>query len=148
MRITTKGRYALRAMTRLALETEGKPIPIKKIAEIEELSPEFLEQIFFRLKKEGIVDSVRGPGGGFVLQRDPVDISAKEIFDAVGEGVMLTPCTSEDDDCERKDNCLVREVWEEASEHIAAYFQGLSLADVMKKTNGAQAVLKGAGVGV
>ncbi len=147
MRITTKGRYALRAMTRLALETEGRPIPIKKIAEIEELSPEFLEQIFFRLKKEGIVDSVRGPGGGFVLRREPRDISAKEIFDAVGEGVQLTPCSSEDDDCERKDYCIVKDVWEEASKYIGAYFSNLSLEDVMKKTNGASAILRGEGVG-
>ena len=143
MRVTTKGRYALRALTRLALKTEGKPIPIRTIAEIEGLSPEFLEQIFFRLKKEGIVDSVRGPGGGFVLGREPSEITAKNIFDAVGEGVELTPCTSEEDHCERKDNCLIHGVWEEASEYIITYFSSLTLEDVVRRATAAAAILQG-----
>ena len=79
MRVTTKGRYALRALVKLALEGGEKPIPIKRLAEAESISPEFLEQIFFRLKKSGVIDSVRGPGGGFVLRMDP-EISASAPF--------------------------------------------------------------------
>ncbi|AFG38595.1 RrF2 family transcriptional regulator [Spirochaeta africana] len=125
MRITTKGRYAIRAITNLAMANSDKPKPIKAIAEEEGISPEFLEQIFFRLKKTGMISSVRGPGGGFRLARDPKDISVKEIFNAVGEGIDLTPCTTmcEEDDalpknpnaytasgCERTAECLVHDI--------------------------------------
>lgn len=138
MRITTKGRYALRAMTNLAASYKGKPRPIKKIAAEEEMSPEFLEQIFFKLKKAGIIGSVRGPGGGFMLDRDPATITVKDIFVAVDEGIDLTPCTActesnGDDPCDRMDRCLVYSVWQEASEHIINYFDGITLQSVLDK---------------
>ena len=130
MRVTTKGRYALRAITNLALAGSDRPVPIKVIAGDEGISPEFLEQIFFRLKKAGIINSVRGPGGGFTLERNPADITVKEIFEAVGEGLEITPCTG-DDDCERQENCLVRDVWKDASDHIVGYFERLTLERVI-----------------
>ena len=130
MRVTTKGRYALRAMTNLAMADTDRPVPIKRIASEEEISPEFLEQIFFKLKKSGIISSVRGPGGGFTLEKDPADVSAKDIFEAVGEGLEITPCTGEDD-CDRKDVCLVHDVWQEASAHIVSYFEKLTLNKIM-----------------
>lgn len=136
MRITTKGRYALRAMTNLAASYRGKPRPIKTIAADEEISPEFLEQIFFKLKKQGIIGSVRGPGGGFVLQKDPNEITIKDIFLAVDEGLDLTPCTVCGDNsggatCSRQEQCLVYSVWKDASEHIIGYFEGISLQNIM-----------------
>jgi Rrf2 family iron-sulfur cluster assembly transcriptional regulator len=130
MRVTTKGRYALRAITNLALTGSDRPVPIKQIAADEDISPEFLEQIFFRLKKSGIISSVRGPGGGFILERDPAEVSVREIFEAVGEGLEITPCTGEDD-CDRADDCLVHDVWQEASEHIVSYFDKLTLRRIM-----------------
>lgn len=138
MRITTKGRYALRAMTNLAVSYQGKPRPIKKIAADEDISPEFLEQIFFKLKKHGIIGSVRGPGGGFVLEKDPAEISIKDIFLAVDEGLDLTPCTVCGDtsggaECARQEQCLVYSVWKEASDHIIAYFSGITLRSIMDK---------------
>ncbi len=135
MRVTTKGRYALRAITNLAMADTDKPIPIKQIAGDEEISPEFLEQIFFKLKKSGIISSVRGPGGGFVLEKDPSDVTVKDIFDAVGEGLEITPCTGEDG-CEREDICLVHDVWKEASVHIISFFENLTLRKVMEMNNG------------
>jgi Rrf2 family transcriptional regulator, iron-sulfur cluster assembly transcription factor len=131
MRVTTKGRYALRAITNLILADSERPVPIKLIASEEDISPEFLEQIFFKLKKAGIINSVRGPGGGFTLDRDPADITVKEVFDAVGEGLEITPCTGEDD-CERQDICLVHEVWKDASRHIVGYFEKLTLERVVE----------------
>ena len=130
MRVTTKGRYALRAITNLALAGSDKPVPIKQIAGEEDISPEFLEQIFFKLKKSGIISSVRGPGGGFILESDPAEVSVKDIFDAVGEGLEITPCTGEDD-CDRQDVCLVHDVWKEASVHIVGYFERLTLRRIM-----------------
>ena len=135
MRVTTKGRYALRAITNLAMADTDKPVPIKQIAGDEEISPEFLEQIFFKLKKSGIISSVRGPGGGFVLEKDPSDVTVKDIFDAVGEGLEITPCTGEDG-CEREDVCLVHDVWKEASVHIVSFFENLTLRKVMEMNNG------------
>ncbi|TVQ41010.1 MAG: Rrf2 family transcriptional regulator [Spirochaetaceae bacterium] len=137
MRVTTKGRYALRAITKLAMSNSPKPVPIKRIAAEEEISPEFLEQIFFRLKKSGIINSVRGPGGGFIMNRDPAEVTVKEIFDAVGEGIDLTPCTSYTDDgaghCVREDYCVVHDVWQEASRHIIDYFGSLTLGQVVER---------------
>lgn len=131
MRVTTKGRYALRAMTNLATKDSDKPVPIKQIASEEDISPEFLEQIFFRLKKTGIISSVRGPGGGFRLEKSPDDVSAKEILDAVGEGLEIAPCMG-DDECERSQDCSVHGVWEEASELILSYFENLKLSRIME----------------
>jgi Rrf2 family iron-sulfur cluster assembly transcriptional regulator len=130
MRVTTKGRYALRAITNLALAGSDRPVPIKQIAGEEEISPEFLEQIFFKLKKAGIISSVRGPGGGFILEKDPAEVSVKDIFEAVGEGLEITPCTGEDD-CDRKDVCIVHDVWKDASVHIVGYFENLTLRMIM-----------------
>lgn len=130
MRVTTKGRYALRAITNLALTASDKPVPIKQIAGDEEISPEFLEQIFFRMKKSGIISSVRGPGGGFMLDRAPEDISVKDIFDAVGEGLEISPCMGEEG-CARAENCSVYGVWQEASDLIVSHFESLTLRHIM-----------------
>lgn len=137
MRITTKGRYALRAMTNLALSESSKPKPIKIIAAEEDISPEFLEQIFFRLKKAEIIQSVRGPGGGFMLHKTPDNITVKAIFEAVDEGLDLSPCTTCTDDeipCTRLDTCLVHNVWKEASDRINAYFESVTLQKIMDQS--------------
>ncbi|MFA7565465.1 MAG: Rrf2 family transcriptional regulator [Alkalispirochaeta sp.] len=123
-------------MTNLAATYQGKPRPVKKIAADEDISPEFLEQIFFKLKKHGIVGSVRGPGGGFLLEKSPDKISIKDIFLAVDEGLDLTPCTvcgdhTGGDACGREERCLVYSVWKDASEHIVDYFKNISLQDVL-----------------
>jgi Rrf2 family iron-sulfur cluster assembly transcriptional regulator len=113
------------------MKGSDKPVPIKTIAAEEDISPEFLEQIFFKLKKSGIISSVRGPGGGFILEQAPEDVSVKNIFDAVGEGLEITPCVG-DEECDRQDVCLVHGVWKEASDHIVGYFEGLSLRRIME----------------
>ncbi|WP_455381919.1 RrF2 family transcriptional regulator [Salinispira pacifica] len=140
MRITTKGRYALRAIANLALSDGTRPKAIKQIAGEEDISPEFLEQIFFKLKKQGIISSVRGPGGGFILNRKTDDVSVKEIFEAVGEGLDLTPCTTEpsngDEPCSRMDDCIVYDVWREASKYINDYFGKLTLKKIVEDNRG------------
>ncbi len=139
MRVTTKGRYALRALLNLARSYQTRPIPIKQIAEEEDISPEFLEQIFFRLKKAGIIASVRGPGGGFVLKQKLDEVSVKDLFEAVGEGLSITPCTScygeeeSEQACTRQPNCAAYTVWKDASEHIVDYFEKLKLRDIVTR---------------
>lgn len=135
MRITTKGRYALKAILYLAVNGQGTPISIKEISAVQKISPEFLEQLFFKLKKAGIISSVRGPGGGFSLARPQEEITVKQIFDAVGEGLDLTPCTSCSDEasiCAEADECLSYDVWKAAADQIQNYFGTLTLKMIIE----------------
>ena len=136
MRITTRGRYGLRAVLKLTISDKGKPVSIRELSESEEISPEFLEQIFFRLRKAGIIKSTRGPGGGFQLDKSPSEITVKDIFDAVGEEISLTPCTSETDPrspCDRADNCIAYNMWSDTSEHFNSYFEGITIQSILDK---------------
>lgn len=130
MRITTKGRYALKAMLYLASQDRSSPVSIKEISADQHISAEFLEQLFFKLKKSAIISSVRGPGGGFSVARPLDQISVKDVFDAVGEGLDLSPCTSCSEDspvCAEMDECLTYDVWKAAADQIQAYFRSLTL---------------------
>ena len=137
MRVTTKGRYALRAMVNLALNGNGKPLSIKKITEIEKLSPIFLEQIFTKLKKFELIRSIRGAGGGVVLSREPADITVRDILEAVEEGIQLTPCCADDATdaarCEYTPACRVTKFWKEANDHVMDYFNGQTLQGIIDK---------------
>lgn len=140
MRITTKGRYAVRAVANLAASHSDKPVSIKQLAEEEDISPEFLEQIFFRLKKAGIIRSVRGPGGGFILAKDPSEITIQDIFIAVGEGVKLTPCSNcsktemeNDPECPRLDTCSIHGVWLEVSKGVSDILTSYTLEKVIDR---------------
>ena len=135
MRLTTKGRYGVRAIVNLASAYANRPISIKKIAGEEEISPEFLEQIFFKLKKADLINSVRGPGGGFVLNRKMHEISVKDILDAVGEGTNPAPCTDLEDpnSCSRKSECVVASTWGDLSDLINDYLSNLTIKDIIEK---------------
>jgi Rrf2 family iron-sulfur cluster assembly transcriptional regulator len=134
MRITTKGRYALKAILYLAKNHQDQPISIKSIAASEKISPEFLEQLFFKLKKSEVIASVRGPGGGFFITKDLSEITVQQVFEAVGETLDLTPCTTcneDTDPCDATDDCLSYDVWKTAADHIRGYFGNLSLKKIL-----------------
>ncbi|HOZ71802.1 MAG TPA: Rrf2 family transcriptional regulator [Spirochaetales bacterium] len=134
MRITTKGRYALRAVVALARLSDGSsPVSIKTIGGEEGLSAEFLEQIFFRLKKAGIIRSIRGPGGGFVFAKPLSAILLKDIVMASGEGVDLATCSGDGDEerCDRVDRCAAGRVWRELSDYIDTYLTSVSLEQIL-----------------
>lgn len=135
MRITTKGRYGLRAVLKLAEQEDRKPLSISAIATEEQISPEFLEQIFYKMKKSGIIKSTRGPGGGFSLQKELSDITLADILDAVGEPVTLSPCSTEgtNKDCPRTDKCDAYGIWQDVSTHLNEYFNSLTLKDMVDK---------------
>jgi Rrf2 family iron-sulfur cluster assembly transcriptional regulator len=134
MRITTRGRYALRASLALAkLGKSGHPISINTLSEMENISSVFLEQIFFKLRKAGIVSSVRGPGGGFCFARSLDKLNVKEILDAAGEDLSVTPCDKHNDDCDRISGCLSHHVWVTATELVNSYFRSLTLASILEK---------------
>ena len=136
MRITTKGRYGVRAVLNLASSCHNRPVTISKIAEEEEISPEFLEQIFFKLKKAGIIRSLRGPGGGFVLNRKISEITIKDLLDAVGENIYPTPCTerSGDKGCPRSSRCSLPQIWSRLSDRIEGFLTELTLNDIINET--------------
>jgi Rrf2 family iron-sulfur cluster assembly transcriptional regulator len=145
MRLTTKGRYGVRAVLNLAAQNQHDPVSISKISQEEDLSPEFLEQIFFKLKKAGLIRSIRGPKGGFVLNWKPSDVTIKAILDAVGEPVNPTPCTDEHSDpCPREKDCAMAPVWNEFYEVIEKHLAGISLKDIMENRKTAASLgLKG-----
>ena len=132
MRVTTKGRYALRAIVRLTNSQDGKPVSIRTLSEVEKISPEFLEQIFFKLRKADLITSTRGPGGGFMLNRDPSKITVSDIFLAVGEGLALTPCTDfGDKECELDDECGMHIFWLKTSQHMQDYFSKITIKSIV-----------------
>ena len=140
MRITTKGRYALRAVVNMAKTSGGKPVPIKRISREEEISAEFLEQICFRLKKAGLIRSVRGPGGGFILAREPQAISMYDIFEAVGEGAEIASCSPSSEKeaagCHRKSTCSVHPTWNKLSREVAQLLNNYTIKAIMDDTAG------------
>ncbi len=134
MRLTTKGRYGVRAVVNLAAKEQNRPIPISLIAKEEELSPEFIEQIFFKLKKVGLIRSLRGPTGGFVLNENPSEITIKTILDAVGEPLYPAPCTNPHaTHCSRKADCPLNPVWQNFYEIIVKHLSNISLRDIIEK---------------
>jgi Rrf2 family iron-sulfur cluster assembly transcriptional regulator len=137
MRLTTKGRYGVRAVVNLAAQAPTHPTSISQIAKEEELSPEFLEQIFFRLKKAGLIRSIRGPKGGFVLNRKPAEISVKTVLDAVGEPLFPAPCSDRSSKhCVRQQGCLLAPIWSDFYELLRRYLSAISLQDIMEKKPG------------
>ena len=146
MRITTRGRYALRASLALAKlssqkeegdvqENQGAPHPvsISTLSAEENVSSVFLEQIFFRQKKAGIVKSIRGPGGGFCFAQPLQEITVKQILEASGEDLDITFCDKSNDDCERIGECLSHQVWVKASELVKNYFSQITLSSILDK---------------
>lgn len=136
MRITTKGRYAIRAVLYLITNSSGKPISIRQLSSIACLSPEFLEQIFFRLRKAQIISSTRGPGGGFSFVKDPKEVTVDDLFMAIDEGYHISPCSSEDEDvlCERAEDCITCGFWVHTYSLLRTYFSSVSLQDIIDGT--------------
>lgn len=131
MRITTKGRYAIRAIVNMANNEDSRPISIKSISNSEELSPIFLEQIFTKLKKAGITESVRGASGGFRLCRSLDQISVLDVLEAVEEGVVLAPCTAGEGNCDRSVDCGLSNFWYDTEEGIRDQLKNQSIQTIM-----------------
>lgn len=133
MRITTRGRYALRAIIALArLSQKGEAVSITRLSEEEGISSVFLEQIFFKLRKAGLVESVRGPGGGFRFSKPLTEITIREILDAAGENLELTPCTQKKQGvCHNINDCKAYEIWAEATRRVNDYFSSITLSSLI-----------------
>ncbi|NNG05708.1 MAG: Rrf2 family transcriptional regulator [Inquilinus sp.] len=133
MRLSTKGRYAVMAMVDLARHSGGKPVALAEIAERQEISLSYLEQLFAKLRRAGLVGSVRGPGGGYLLARDVGETRISDIILAVDEPIRATRChPSSAAGCQSdKSRCLTHDLWEELGNQIHLYLSSVSLADVV-----------------
>ncbi|MEX2469096.1 MAG: Fe-S cluster assembly transcriptional regulator IscR [Pseudohongiellaceae bacterium] len=132
MRLTTKGRYAVTAMLDLALHEDQGPISLADISRRQTISLSYLEQLFAKLRKGALVTSVRGPGGGYELQRGAGAIYIAQIIDAVNESLDTTRCQGKGD-CQGGETCLTHYLWEDLSEQIHHFLEGISLADLVAK---------------
>jgi Rrf2 family iron-sulfur cluster assembly transcriptional regulator len=134
MKLSTKGRYAVMAMTDLAGQGEGRTVTLAEIAQRQQISLPYLEQLFARLRRKGLVLSARGPGGGYRLAREPDLVCIAEIVSAVDEPLRATRCAGGESliGCLRGGaRCLTHDLWEETGRRIEDFLASVSLADVL-----------------
>ena len=132
MRLTAKGRYAVTAMLDLAVHQAEGPITLADISRRQGISLSYLEQLFSKLRRRNLVNSVRGPGGGYTLQREPSEIFVAEIVDSVDENVDATRCSGRAD-CQHGEMCLSHQLWSELSDEIHHFLAGINLASIIEK---------------
>ncbi|MEI6860595.1 MAG: Fe-S cluster assembly transcriptional regulator IscR [Shewanella sp.] len=132
MKLTSKGRYAVTAMLDVAMHSTSGPVPLADISERQEISLSYLEQLFAKLRKHGLVSSVRGPGGGYRLAANAEDISVGMVVRAVDESVDATRCRGQGN-CHSGTLCLTHSLWGDLSKQISDFLNGISLAGLMNK---------------
>ncbi len=135
MKLTTRGRYAVTAMLDLALRGDRGPISLAEISERQLISLSYLEQLFAKLRRNGLVKSTRGPGGGYSVARDLTEISVSDIIGAVNESVDATNCGGKAN-CHGQDGqCLTHDLWEGLSRQIEQFLSGISLQQLIEQKN-------------
>jgi len=138
MQLTTKGRYAVMAMAELAGREASGPVTLAAIAESQQISRPYLEQLFARLRRRGLVRSVRGPGGGYRLARPAGELSIAEVVTAVDEGLRATRCAGVGPGCMKGGaRCATHDLWAETGRRLQEYLAAVSLADVLAGRLGA-----------
>lgn len=133
MRLTTKGRYAVTAMLDLAIHFEDGPITLADISRRQGISLSYLEQLFSRLRKQGLVVSARGPGGGYRLSREAAEIAVADVITAIDEKVDATRCGGLAN-CQDDQPCLTHELWSDLSQRIYDFLSGITLADLVNRS--------------
>jgi Rrf2 family iron-sulfur cluster assembly transcriptional regulator len=132
MRLSTKGRYAVTAMLDLAIRYDEGPVTLADISETQGISLSYLEQLFARLKKAGLVEGLRGPGGGYQLAYGPGDISIAQVINAIGEGIDVTLCEG-NEDCQGGERCLTHELWKKLGMEIYEFLNDITLASFLRR---------------
>lgn len=132
MKLTTRGRYAVTAMLDLALHQTGGPVTLGEISTRQQISLSYLEQLFSRLRRCGLVVSTRGPGGGYRLSRAPGEIAVDQVIDAVDESLEYTRCAGRRD-CQNGAPCLTHELWAGLSDHVRSYLREVTLGGLMQR---------------
>ena len=126
MKLTTKGRFAVTAMLDLVMQDKSKSVTLTEISKRQKISLHYLEQLFLRLKKKGIVISKRGPNGGYFLKKDPEKLSVSDIMLAVEENMDTTQCSGMKN-CIEDSKCLTHDLWTDLNATIKDYLDGINL---------------------
>ncbi|MGZ5102536.1 MAG: Fe-S cluster assembly transcriptional regulator IscR [Usitatibacter sp.] len=132
MKLTTKGRFAVTAMLDLALHGSEGPVTLAGISARQKISLSYLEQLFGKLRRRELVDSVRGPGGGYQLAREASQVSVADIIRAVEEPLDSTQCGGREN-CHDNQRCMTHELWEELNTTVHGFLSGVSLAQLVEK---------------
>lgn len=136
MKLSTKGRYAVMAMADLALHSDGSPVTLSDISERQEISLAYLEQLFAKLRRSGLVDSTRGPGGGYTLHGSSEDIRISDIVLAVDEPLKVTRCgvlDASSKGCVGAGRCVTHDLWDELGRQIHQFLDSVTLGDVISR---------------
>lgn len=135
LRLSTRGHYGLKAMFDLAQNYGPAPVSLKSVAERQNLSDHYLEQLIAMLKKAGLVRSVRGAQGGYVLARQPLEITVGDVIRALEGPIAPVYCVSEEDpgNCDEADYCITRTVWARVRDGLAAVLDSISLDDMCRE---------------
>lgn len=141
MRLTTKGRFAVTAMLDLALRHGKGPVTLAGISERQDISLSYLEQLFGKLRRHQLVDSVRGPGGGYTLAKSMDTVSVADIIRAVDEPVDATQCGGKEN-CHEDHRCMTHDLWASLNERIYEYLDSVTLAELVAKQQAKQSVAK------
>jgi Rrf2 family iron-sulfur cluster assembly transcriptional regulator len=132
MRLSTKGRYAVTAMMDIAIHEKLGPVTLADISQCQGISLSYLEQLFAKLRKRGLVEGVRGPGGGYRLARPSAGITVADIISAVDERVDATRCGGRED-CQEGRCCLTHQLWSDLSQQIFSFLEGITLAQFVER---------------
>ena len=136
MKMSTKGRYAVMAMIDIGENSAGKPVSLAEIAERQDISQEYLEQLFGKLRRAGLVASARGPGGGYVLARAADEIAMSDVIQAVDEELKVTRCSGDAvDGCVKGQRCGAHDLWSSMGRQLMHFLESVSLDDVVAKRN-------------
>ena len=140
MRVSTKGRYAIRFMLDLALHNTGEPVRIKDVATRQNISDKYLEQVVSILNKAGYVRSIRGPQGGYVLTRNPEDYTMGQILRLTEGDMVPVACLADDvNQCDRADSCVTLHIWKKLDDAISSVIDNTTLADLVEEEQGMMA---------
>jgi len=136
MKLSTKGRYAVMAMIDIGQRSGGRPVSLAEIADRQDISQEYLEQLFAKLRKAGLVESARGPGGGYRLARNSSEIPVADIITAVDEPLRVTRCEGDAiDGCVKGERCCAHDLWSSLGRQMMYFLASITLDDVVSKRN-------------
>ena len=136
MKMSTKGRYAVMAMIDIATHSDGDPVSLAEIAERQDISQEYLEQLFGKLRKAKLVESARGPGGGYRLATAMSEIPVAKIIAAVDEELQFTRCDGDAvEGCVKGERCNAHDLWSSLGRQMMYFLSSISLEDVVEKRN-------------
>lgn len=134
MKLSSRTRYGMRAILELALEYGKAPLQIKTIADREDISNKYLEQLIAMLKASGLVRSIRGPRGGYVLAKPPSEVLMKDVFLTLEGPMIPAECLQHEEYCERCTDCATRQIWQQLQNAILGVLESVTLADLVQNT--------------